>query len=72
MSLLLVAAVSYKANNIPFLLLGGGLFVLSYIQSLRRVQASKDRKSKVLDWLAIGLLSASGLVWILIDVSRLS
>jgi hypothetical protein len=73
MSLLLVAATSYKANNIPFLMLGGSVFLLSYIQGLRRQQASKGKKSKALDWIAIGLcvVGASGFAWILLEVSRL-
>lgn len=73
MSLLLVAATSYKANTIPFLLVGGSMFLLSYIQGLRRQQARKGRKSTTLDRMAMSLcvLGASGLAWILVEVSKL-
>jgi preprotein translocase subunit YajC len=80
MSLLLVAATSHKANTFPFLMIGLGFCLLSYVQRLRaevrqqREQTDSTRKkAKLSNRLATGsaLLLISGIIWIIIEVSTL-
>ena len=82
MSPLLITATTYKANTVPIVMVGLGLFLLSTVVSYRD-QARKQRAAGVggnreqrVKWLERGvigcvLLMVAGIIWILVEVSNL-
>ena len=80
MSLLLIATTSHKANTIPFLMIGLGFYLMSYMVRLRdEVRKQREptestrKKSRLSNWVATAsaLLLVGGIVWIIVEVSNL-